>query len=82
VNVSPTTLRSPASMELIASDLPRRTVIELTEHDHIDDYKPITDIVTELRCHGSRLAVDDTGAGFASLNHILPDPDIRHDVVS
>jgi EAL domain-containing protein (putative c-di-GMP-specific phosphodiesterase class I) len=76
VNVSPTTLRSPAFADLVTSHRrtagpPRPIVIELTEHDHIDDYTPITDILTRLRRHGARLAVDDTGAGFASLQHIL-----------
>jgi EAL domain-containing protein (putative c-di-GMP-specific phosphodiesterase class I) len=71
VNVSPTTLRSPAFAELVTSAPSRPIVIELTEHDHIDDYVPIIDVITELRRQGLRLAVDDTGVGFASLHHIL-----------
>lgn len=71
VNVSPSTLRSPAFGELIAEQTERRIVVELTEHDHIQDYTPINDAMHELRRLGCRLAVDDTGAGFASLHHIL-----------
>lgn len=71
INASPATLRSPAFVELIAQQATRRIVVELTEHDHIADYTPINDVVRELRRHGCRLAVDDTGAGFASLRHIL-----------
>lgn len=71
VNVSPDTLRSPAFAELITPHPTRPVVIELTEHDHIDDYTPINDILTELRRRGARLAVDDTGTGFSSLQHIL-----------
>jgi EAL domain-containing protein (putative c-di-GMP-specific phosphodiesterase class I) len=45
-------------------------VIELSEHEVISDYRPITEALDQLgpRC---RLAVDDAGAGFASLRHIL-----------
>jgi diguanylate cyclase (GGDEF)-like protein len=71
INVSPDTLLTAAFAELIAAYPPGRIVIELTEHAHIDDYSRITAAVTRLRRHGARLAVDDTGAGFASLAHIL-----------
>jgi EAL domain-containing protein (putative c-di-GMP-specific phosphodiesterase class I) len=45
-------------------------VIELSEHELIEDYAPIRTAIQSL---GSRcsLAVDDAGAGFASLRHIL-----------
>lgn len=71
VNVSPSTLRSPAFAELVTGQTPRRIVVELTEHDRIEDYTPINDAVHGLRRHGCRMAVDDTGAGFSSLHHIL-----------
>ncbi len=71
INASPTTLCSPAFAELITSGGLPPIVVELTEHTHIDDYGPLNDVIAELRRHGARLAVDDTGAGFASLRHIL-----------
>ena len=71
LNASPATLRSPAFAELLIScgDVP--VVVELTEHEPVNDYQPIVDRLAELRPHLVRLAVDDTGAGFASLHHIL-----------
>jgi EAL domain-containing protein (putative c-di-GMP-specific phosphodiesterase class I)/methylmalonyl-CoA mutase cobalamin-binding subunit len=71
VNISPASIQSPAFAALIAECPPGSIVVELTEHAHIDDYAPIIDVLTALRREGVRLAVDDTGAGFASLHHIL-----------
>jgi EAL domain-containing protein (putative c-di-GMP-specific phosphodiesterase class I) len=50
---------------------PERVIIELTEHVRIDDYDLLLDSLSRVRERGARLAVDDTGAGFASLGHIL-----------
>jgi EAL domain-containing protein (putative c-di-GMP-specific phosphodiesterase class I) len=48
-----------------------RLVFELTEHEAVDDYGPIRDRMEPLLRAGARIAVDDTGAGYASLRHIL-----------
>ncbi len=71
VNVSPPTLRSPAFADLLRQGSPRPVVVELTEHEYIDDYRPTVDAMGILRQMGVRLAVDDAGSGFASLHHIL-----------
>src|SRR5207244_138029 len=54
----------------ILDPLRRTTVIELSEHELITDYKPIATAMQRLGPHRS-LAVDDAGSGFASLRHIL-----------
>jgi PAS domain S-box-containing protein len=54
----------------------RGTVIEVTEHVIIDNYAAVRKAVDEIE--GCRLAVDDAGAGFASLKHIL---ELRPDIV-
>ena len=46
-------------------------MIELTEHAVIDDYEALRPHIARLRAAGGRLAVDDAGAGFASLRHTL-----------
>lgn len=48
-----------------------RVVLELTEHDVIEDYQVLEKVLSPLRKKGLRLAVDDAGAGYASLKHIL-----------
>jgi len=77
LNVSPQTMTSPALKEVIAGLPPKRIVLELTEHATIDNYADLVEAVRTLRRKGARLAVDDAGAGYASLRHILAlQPDI------
>lgn len=53
-------------------DMPlNRIVLEITEHDVIDDYEALAELITPLRQQGLRVAVDDAGAGYASFRHIL-----------
>jgi PAS domain S-box-containing protein len=47
----------------------RPIVIEVTEHDVISDYHAVRAAVHNIP--GASLAVDDAGAGYTSLNHIL-----------
>ena len=42
----------------------------MTEHTEIEDYTALTAALDEVRPY-TMLAVDDAGAGFASLRHIL-----------
>jgi EAL domain-containing protein (putative c-di-GMP-specific phosphodiesterase class I) len=71
VNASAETIRSPALLDTLAALPASRLVIELTEHQPVGDYSQLVPSVAHLRQMGARLAVDDAGAGFASLQHIL-----------
>ena len=70
VNASADLLSDARTLAAILARAQRRIVIELSEHELIEDYGPITAAMQVLgpRCS---LAVDDAGAGFASLRHIL-----------
>jgi PAS domain S-box-containing protein len=46
-------------------------VIEITEHARVADYDELGAAVAGLRELGVRFAIDDTGAGYASLNHVI-----------
>jgi EAL domain-containing protein (putative c-di-GMP-specific phosphodiesterase class I) len=70
-NVGPDVLASPELLDILDLVDPERVIIELTEHVRIDDYDGLLDSLSRVRERGARLAVDDTGAGFASLGHIL-----------
>jgi PAS domain S-box-containing protein len=68
-----------ASPELITAGIPlrsmlrgkrRRVVLEVTEHAVIDDYEALRTAIADLG-QGIEVAVDDAGAGFSSLRHIL-----------
>jgi EAL domain-containing protein (putative c-di-GMP-specific phosphodiesterase class I) len=71
VNVSPELLLS-GRLDYLADDpICPRLVFELTEHVVVDDYGPIRSSIDRFREHGARIAIDDTGAGFSSMRHIL-----------
>lgn len=71
VNLSPETAAAPSFLELLDSVPVDRVAIELTEHAKVEDYEALNATLLGLRQGGLRLAVDDAGAGFASLRHIL-----------
>lgn len=48
-----------------------RVAIEVTEHTAITHYEDIHSALRPLRASGLHLAVDDTGAGYASFAHVL-----------
>lgn len=77
LNVSPVTATSPELATLLTGVDARRVVLEITEHAAVDDYDLLVAGLATLRADGVRVAVDDAGAGFASLHHILRiQPDI------
>jgi EAL domain-containing protein (putative c-di-GMP-specific phosphodiesterase class I) len=70
-NVSPRTLMSLA-FEALIDELPLdRVVLEVTEHSKVEDYPSLREVLADLRGRGMRLAVDDVGAGFSTLRHVL-----------
>jgi EAL domain-containing protein (putative c-di-GMP-specific phosphodiesterase class I)/DNA-binding NarL/FixJ family response regulator len=77
LNVSPTSIMSARLMETIGRAPLDRIIVEVTEHAPITDYPRLRTAISALRRGGARLAVDDVGAGHASLRHILQlDPDL------
>ncbi len=77
VNVAPLTLLSTDLLKLLRNANPHRIVLELTEHAPIDKYDIYRRQLRRLRKLGVRIAVDDAGAGHASLQHIIQlGPDI------
>ncbi len=71
VNLSPATTLAPAFYDAIEPVPPGRLVIEVTEHVPVEDYAELARSLTGLRSRGARLSIDDAGAGYASLRHIL-----------
>lgn len=69
VNVSPSLLGSPHVADALGGDL-GSLVIELTEEEAIGDYDTLRAEMGELRARGARFAIDDAGAGYASLRHV------------
>jgi EAL domain-containing protein (putative c-di-GMP-specific phosphodiesterase class I) len=71
VNLSPGTVVSPVFKDIVPEVHPERLVIEVTEHAPVEDYEALAEALRRFRDGGGRLAIDDAGAGFASLRHIL-----------
>jgi EAL domain-containing protein (putative c-di-GMP-specific phosphodiesterase class I) len=71
INVSPLTCCSRDLADAIVRSTPDRIVLEITEHTPVDDYDQLSACLEPLRGRGVRVAIDDTGAGFSSLSHVL-----------
>ena len=70
LNVSPTLVTGYEPLHALVQSTKRRLVLEVTEHAEIPDYEAFRSAVAGLGPE-IELAVDDAGAGFASLRHIL-----------
>jgi EAL domain-containing protein (putative c-di-GMP-specific phosphodiesterase class I) len=71
LNVAPEALLDERVANLLRAQSLSRIVIELTEHAAVADYDLLAHVIAEARGHGAFVAVDDAGAGYASLQHIL-----------
>ena len=69
LNASAGLLMDPRIDELL-SELPEH-VLEVTEHERIPDYTQLTERLRGLTSRGSLVAVDDVGAGYANMAHVL-----------
>lgn len=78
VNASPATVLDPGLRALLAQVPPGRVTLELTDHSGVSDYDELGHSLTCLRNAGVSIAVEDTGAGFASLQHLV---DVQPDVI-
>ena len=77
INVGPKALLDPQLAAMLAQTRSEAVVLELTEHVRVDDYPGLSEALAEIRPRGPALAIDDTGAGYASLAHIVRlSPDI------
>jgi diguanylate cyclase len=76
VNVSPRQLEHSGFVDELDADLrasgfdPGRFIIEVTESSTIDDVDHVAKVLGAVRRLGVRVALDDLGAGFASLRHL------------
>ncbi|MBY6686681.1 GGDEF domain-containing protein [Rhodococcus sp. BP-149] len=73
VNTSADTiLSSDLAADLIGrGDRGRRWIVEVTEHDRIDDYDGMGVAVEMLRSAGVLISVDDVGTGYSGLRQLV-----------
>lgn len=73
VNLSPAACLDPRLSDIVRDSglKPVRIVVELTERSAVADYARLAAALAPLRSVGLRIAIDDVGAGFSSMRHIL-----------
>lgn len=71
INIGHDVAGTPELMRLLHNSDSQRVVIELTEHLQVEDYPALISALHSVRGTGARLAIDDTGAGYASFSSIL-----------
>lgn len=77
INITPVTLSQPSLLDKMLEWLkdyphvePSQIVLEITERHSITDFSHMSQILARYRAHGFRFAIDDAGAGYASLQTI------------
>jgi EAL domain-containing protein (putative c-di-GMP-specific phosphodiesterase class I) len=79
VNISPQVVLTEGFAACLADvAAPERVVVELTEHVPVHDYDALVDRLAGFRARGTLVGVDDAGAGYAGLHHIVQ---LRPDVL-
>lgn len=77
LNVSPECLISEDLNDVLMAQDPAQIVLEVTEHAPVHDYAVLVDHIQRYKKAGYHIAVDDAGAGYSSLTHIVQlQPDI------
>ena len=77
LNVSPRTVLDDGHLAAVLAARSRPTVLELTEHERVDDYAALREAIVALG-PDIRTAVDDAGAGVANFSHLV---ELRPDFV-
>ena len=77
VNLSPAAIIDGRVCETIRTAGGEGLIVEITEHAIVQDYDRLLMALGDLRRCGVQVAIDDAGAGFSSLQHVVQlSPDI------
>jgi diguanylate cyclase (GGDEF)-like protein len=69
LNTSPGLLLDPRFADLLPLLPPH--VLEITEHQPVEDYGPLRDRLQSWQSTGTLVAIDDVGAGYATMAHVV-----------
>lgn len=78
INTSPQLILSGRLSSVLRHIDLSRVVLEITEHADVSDYQLVREALAPFRSRLARLAIDDAGAGYASMRHIL---NLKADVI-
>ena len=70
INVSPSLVLEEHILPGLVRSTDRQVMVELTEHDPVDDYAKLRAAI-ELLGDGTRISIDDATAGWASMTHVI-----------
>ena len=70
VNASPETVLSGTLGPVLAAYSGRNIVLELTEHEQVEDFRALGNALGEIAPY-AKIAIDDVGAGYAGLRHLV-----------
>lgn len=71
INASPDTVAAPDFEIALRHSRSERVVVEVTEHAVATHYEQLHEAMGRVRALVVRFAVDDVGAGYAGLNHLV-----------
>lgn len=77
-NASPALILDHKFVRCLESAPLDRLIVEITEHEVVSQYALLNKALEPLRKRGLRVAVDDMGAGYSSLRHMLQ---VRPDII-
>ncbi len=78
LNTSPELLISGRLIPVLSGLDLSRVTLEVTEHAAVADYDALQSALAPFRARGALLSIDDAGAGYASMRHIL---NLKPDVI-
>lgn len=70
INMSPDAVLTPEMEQAVGTGSLEGLVIEITEHEAVSDYARLAARLADYRARGARVAIDDAGAGHASMRHV------------
>ncbi|QJR37665.1 sensor domain-containing phosphodiesterase [Gemmatimonas groenlandica] len=71
VNASPDAILSGRLSDLLDARFMHRTILEVTEHARVGNYADLHAVLAPFKAAGLRVAIDDAGAGYSGLQHII-----------
>jgi EAL domain-containing protein (putative c-di-GMP-specific phosphodiesterase class I) len=71
INTSPAYVLNGAVARVLQGVNLERIILEITEHAPIKSYSDFRKALEPLRKQGLRIAIDDAGSGYSSLQHVL-----------
>ncbi|ABD55163.1 sensor domain-containing phosphodiesterase [Jannaschia sp. CCS1] len=78
LNASPQTVATGLLAPILQAFPPEVLVVEVTEHIGVSDWATLDRELDKLRDMGIRIAIDDAGAGYAGLQHMVR---LRPDII-